>query len=181
MLQKPESIILPIPIRIVEYKHFIEQCYDFINDLDGFSSDYSRCAKFKLVIMELLTNAVKHSKTVSYLEIIKAENQLNIKKIDGGNKFTFKDIFSEEIIQFPMPHFTNEKKITALLGNNYKLPLVVKSGNKVEFLEPFEVDYSDMVIPENFGLLIIKQCSDYFYYYFDENNNQNIFEVIFNF
>ncbi|MBD3749162.1 MAG: hypothetical protein IE931_06690 [Sphingobacteriales bacterium] len=180
MLQKPGSITLPIPIKIVEYKHFIDECCAFINDIDSFCNDYSKSAKFKLVIMELLTNAVKHSKTVSYLEIIKTDDQLIIKKIDGGNKFAFKDIFSNEIIQFPMPHFTHGKKITALLGNNYKLPLVVKSGNKVEFLEPFEVDYSEMNIPENFGLLIIKQCSDYFYYYFDENKKQNVFEVIFN-
>lgn len=179
MLQKPESITLPIPVKIVEYKHFIEKCCAFINDVDSFCSDYSRSTKFKLVIMELLTNAVKHSKTVSYLEIFKTNEQVIIRKTDNGNKFSFKDIFSNEIIQFPIPHSATEKKITALLGNNYKLPVMLKGGNSVEFLEPFEVDYSTGIIPENFGLLIIKQCSDNFYYHYDEKNNQNIFEVIF--
>lgn len=181
MLQNTESITLPIPIKIVEYKHFIEKCCNFISDIGSFSNDFSRCAKFKLVIMELLTNAIKHSKTISYLEISKTNNQLIIRKIDEGNKFTFIDTFSDEIIQFPISHLTTTKKVTAMLGNNYKLPLLLKDGNSLEFLEPFEIDYSTNSIPENFGLLIIKQCSDYFYYHFDEKNRRNIFEVIFNF
>lgn len=182
MVQKPESITLPIPIKIVEYKHFIEQCCDFVFDVESLGDDFNKCAKFKLVIMELLTNAIKHSKTLSYLEIIKARDKLIVRKIDEGSRFLFKDIFSNELIEFPLTVFDGEMKLTALLGNNYELPLLLRSKNSVEFLLPEEVEFDSIFsIPENFGLLIIKKCSDYFYYHFDEENNRNIFEVVFNF
>ncbi|TKB97899.1 hypothetical protein [Pedobacter cryophilus] len=180
MVLKPNHLSLEIPLFINEYKLFIESCCDFIKDVPEISSDFRKSAKFKLVIMELLTNAMKHSKTTSFIHVIKEKQQLVIKKIDYGKRFYFKDAITNKDYDFPINDFRSIEKIKASLGNNYELHLLVKSNCKVEFLKEEEVVYESVFdIPEHFGLKIIRQCSDSFHYHFDEAQNQNIFEVIF--
>lgn len=179
MALKPERLKLEIPNQLHDYKSFIDNCCVFIGDVSDVSKNFAETAKFKLVIMELLTNAIKHGGTSSFIEIDKLSNQLIIRKIDEGNKFSFKDFHSDNIHRFPLDILPGTK-VTALLGNNYKLTLLVKSQHILEFLEPEEIDYhSIMDIPEHFGLMIIRQCCDVFHYHYDEQSNQNIFEVIF--
>lgn len=182
MFSTPTKLILEIPQQVNSYKLLIEQCCDFISDIKHFSEDFSKTSKFKLVIMELLTNAMKHCNAISYLEIHILQNQLVIRKVDCGRKFSFLDNDSKENYQFPIATFKEPVLINALLGNNYKLSLLIKSENHIEFLEPPEIDYlSFQEIPENFGLMIIKKCADVFQYYYDEKTFSNIFEVIFKF
>ncbi len=181
MVDNSNILKLNIPAKIVEYRYFIEECSDFILDVKNFGNDYNKMTKFKLVIMELLTNAIKHSKTDSFLEITKMENSLVVRKIDSGQKFNFRNKENDQELLIPIKDFKSEIKINARLGNNYELPILLKSEKHIEFLEPENLNHDTLLnIPENFGLLIIKQCSDNFYYYYDEKDNINVFEVIFN-
>ncbi len=182
MNSKSQTLTLEIPANISSYKIFIDTCCNFVSDFSHLASDFKRTAKFKLVIMELLTNAMKHCRIISFLEIYYKGNELVIKKRDGGEKFSFKDFETQESYHFPLANFIEPTKIQALLGNNYQLEVVVKSENLIEFLEPPEIDYLSInEIPENFGLMIIKQCSDQFHYYYNPEKEENIFEVVFKF
>ncbi|MEO5909275.1 MAG: hypothetical protein ABIP95_00220 [Pelobium sp.] len=179
MALKPERFKLQIPNQINDYKSFIDYCCDFIGDVSDVSKNFAETAKFKLVIMELLTNAMKHSSTCSFIEIEKLTNQLSIRKIDEGNRFSFKDLHTDNKHEFPLDILPGTK-VTALLGNNYKLTLLIKDKHLIEFIAPEEIEYKSFAdIPEHFGLMIIAQCCDVFHYQFNEKNNQNVFEVIF--
>lgn len=182
MVQKSQILTLEIPAQISSYKIIIETCCNFISDFSPLANDFKRIAKFKLVIMELLTNAMKHCKITSFLELHYTHNELIIRKIDGGSRFTFKDYDTDEHYHFPLINFTKPTTIQALLGNNYQLSVTVKSEHLIEFLEPAEIDYLNISeIPENFGLMIIKQCSDEFHYYYNPEKEENVFEVLLRF
>ena len=180
MVVKSGNFIIEIPINIPNYRVFIDQCLEFVMNNSDLGKDFKRTAKFKLAIMELLTNAMKHCRVVSYLDIQCYADKVVVKKIDSGQRFTFKDVDTNKHYDFPIDPFTEPSKINALLGNNYTLLINIKSKNQIEFLEPPAIDYLSIdEVPENFGLMIIKQCCDTFYYHYNNALSQNIFEVIF--
>lgn len=182
MVFKSKKLTLEIPIHIGSYKIFIETCCNFVNDFEPLSSDFKRLSKFKLVIMELLTNAMKHSRAVSFLELESKEDEIIIKKMDSGCPFSFSDAETAELHNFPLSGFSYPTKLTALLGNNYKLDLLIKDESLIEFLEPPEVDYFSMhEVPENFGLMVIRQCASAFHYHYNHPQGKNTFEVVFKF
>ncbi|HEX7367603.1 MAG TPA: hypothetical protein VF273_10930 [Pelobium sp.] len=182
MVEKSKKLTLEIPIHISSYKMFIETCCDFVKDVDALSRDFKRLSKFKLVIMELLTNAMKHSKAISFLELEIAESKLIIKKIDSGSKFYFSNADTGLPYSFPLTGFGYPSQIKALLGNNYTLNIIVKNENTIEFLEPPEIDYLSLQeIPENFGLMVIRQCASSFHYHYNHPLGKNTFEVILEF
>ncbi len=179
---KSKKLTLEIPMQIGSYKIFIETCCDFLSDFEPLSSDFRRLSKFKLVIMELLTNAMKHSKVVSFLELESKGNEVIIKKIDNGFPFSFSDAKTSTVHNFPLSGFSYPTELNALLGNNYTLGILIKDNGLVEFLEPPEIDYLSLQeIPENFGLMVIRQCASAFYYHYNHPEKKNTFEVIFKF
>lgn len=182
MVSKSKKLTLEIPLHIGSYKIFIETCCNFVSDFDPISSDFKRLSKFKLVIMELLTNAMKHCKVVSFLELELMQDKIIIKKIDEGKPFSFVNDDTNNLYEFPITNFTEPTQITALLGNNYKLDVKVKNDSIIEFLEPPVVDFTSIeAIPENFGLLVIRRCVDSFHYYYNHPAGKNTFEVVFKF
>lgn len=182
MVFKSKKLTLEVPIHIGSYKIFIETCCNFVSDFEPLASDFKRLSKFKLVIMELLTNAMKHSKAISFLELESSEGEIIVKKIDTGQPFTFSDSETAKTYNFPLNGFTYPTRFNALLGNNYKLDIIVKDESLIEFLEPPEIDYLSLhEIPENFGLMVIRQCSSAFYYHYNHPEGKNTFEVIFKF
>lgn len=182
MVFKSQKLTLEIPVHIGSYKIFIETCCNFVSDFEPLASDFKRLSKFKLVIMELLTNAMKHGRAVSFLELETKENEISIKKIDSGIPFTFSDCDTGITYTFPLTGFSQPTQLTALLGNNYKLDIVVKNENLIEFLEPPQTDYLSLQeVPENFGLMVIRQCASAFYYHYNYPAGKNTFEVLFKF
>lgn len=180
MVVKTGNLTLEIPVQITSYRLFIDQCLEFVTENSSLNKDFKRTAKFKLAIMELLTNAMKHCKAVSCIDIQCYTDKVVVKKIDSGQRFTFIDVDTDKHYSFPIDSFTAPLKINARLGNNYTLFINIKSNNQIEFLEPPIIDYLSMEeVPENFGLMIIKQCCDTFHYQYNKALSQNIFEVIF--
>lgn len=178
---KLDHFVLIIPSVIIDYKLLIDECCKYVLDVPMISNDVRRLTKFRLVIMELLTNAMKHHHLAnSSLQIFKMNSKIIVRKVDNGKIFSFKDAKTSEIYIFPLNYLKSEKIIVVLLGINYMLSLMIKSNLKVQFLNNDDLATASILdIPENFGLKIISRCSDLFYYYYDEANNQNVFEVIF--
>lgn len=180
MILAAEKLTVSIPSQINEYRLFIERSCDFVRDIPAHSKDFSKVAKFKLVIMELLTNAMKHCRKESYLIIEKSSTEIIVKKIDNGPKFSFSDFHTNKQYILPITDTEVDIEINALLANNNKMNLRIKSRNSIEFLAPEEIVYHSIFeIPEHFGLIIIRQCVDSLHYHYDELTQENIFEVIF--
>lgn len=180
MVIRAEKLTISIPSQINEYRLFIERSCDFVRDIPAHSSDFSKVAKFKLVIMELLTNAMKHCRKESYLVIEKSLSEITVKKIDNGPRFSFADFHTNKQYILPLTDEEVNVEINALLANNNKMNLRVRNRNSIEFLAPAEIIYHSIFeIPEHFGLLIIRQCVDSLYYHYDEITEENIFEVLF--
>ncbi len=182
MVFKPQKLTLEIPALISSYRTFIDTCCGFVGDFAPLSNDFKRLSKFKLVIMELLTNAMKHTKAVSFLELEIEENEIVIRKIDTGSKFSFSDSKTGKVHCFPLTDFEYPTQIMAVFGDNYTLDIIIKNENLIEFLEPIEVDYqSPQDLPENYGLMVIRQCSTSFHYHYNVPEGKNTFEVVFDF
>jgi hypothetical protein len=125
---------------------------------------------------------MKHTKATSFLELERFEDEIVIKKIDSGSRFSFSDAKTGKACNFPLTDFTYPTQITALLGNNYKLDLIVKDECLIEFLEPPEIDYLTLnEVPENFGLMVIRQCATSFHYHYNHPEGKNTFEVVLKF
>lgn len=182
MVFKSQKLTLEIPRQIGSYKIFIETCCNFVSDFKPLASDFNRLSKFKLVIMELLTNAVKHTNQIAFLELETKENELLIKKTDSGKTFKFSDAESANCYTFPLSGFDKPKFLTAVLGNNYKMDILIKNDNLIEFLEIPEVDYlSIQEVPENFGLMVIRKCVSTFHYHYNHPAGKNTFELVLKF
>jgi anti-sigma regulatory factor (Ser/Thr protein kinase) len=180
MANKAIKLHIELPKYISNYREFINQCYDFVVAHSFLKTDFKRLAKFKLAIMELLTNASKHGNINCVLEIKISKNLVEIRKIDTGIRFSFKDAQTSQDYTFPIDPFINPIKVNALVGQNYSINIAIITNARIEFLEPPEVDYLSIDhIPENFGLMVIRQCVDKFYYTYDDDKSLNIFEVLF--
>jgi two-component sensor histidine kinase len=180
MVIKAERLTVSIPSQINEYRLFIERSCDFVRDIPALSNDYSKVAKFKLVIMELLTNSIKHCRQESYLVIEKSLDEIVVKKIDNGPRFSFTDFYTNKKYILPLTDEEVDREINALLANNNKMLLKIRNKNSIEFLAPEEIIYQSIFeIPEHFGLLIIRQCADSLYYHYNAKLEENIFEVSF--
>jgi hypothetical protein len=177
---KALKLCISLPKSLSNYREIIDQCHDFVLNNSFLKGDFKRLLKFKLVIMELLTNATKHGNTNCQIEINVSNNLISIVKQDTDNTFSFIDLDTQKNCRFPLDDSIVSKNINALLGPNHSIILNVISTTKIEFLEPHFDDSSSVdQIPENFGLKVIRQCSDKFYYTYDVVNSLNLFEVLF--
>lgn len=182
MVANPKKLTLEIPTQIGSYRIFIDTCCDFVRNFEPLSGDFKKLSKFKLVIMELLTNAMKHGKTISFLELVLGEDTLMVRKVDNGSRFSFCDAQSGVVYTFPLTGIQYPKQILASFGKNYQLEVLVKDEDFLEFLEAKEIDHlSTVELPENYGLMVIRQCADSFHYYYNVPDGKNTFEVMFNF
>jgi hypothetical protein len=124
--------------------------------------------KAKIILTELLTNALKHSFIKSTrINIDLDNNHISISKIDYG-------------MPFPLIAFANssEERIPVtndILHTLYALP---KGRNTISFVcEESTMEDLDEVdrIVEHFGLIIITKASDKFIYRYDEATKANVF------
>lgn len=180
MSKKALKLSIQLPKSLSTFSEVIEQCHDFVLNNSFLKSDFKRLTRFKLVIMELLTNATKHGSNNCQIDIEVTNKQITVTKQDRDKTFTFKDLDTNQHYNFPLEECFTPKEIKALLGPNHVMSLNVLSNTEVEFLEPsFDEFLSIDHLPENFGLKVIRQCSDKFYYTYDKVNSLNLFVVIF--
>lgn len=156
--------------------------------IEGCLADHPGCemlvGKAKWIIIELLTNAAKHSgmNEIS-MDIAINENELIIEKTDNGNPLRLPVQNTTAQLVWPL------KKIPVGIINIHEDDMhtlygqIDESGNVIFFAEVkneaanrFPIEN----IAEHFGLLIITKSADNFTYQYDEKKRINSFKCIIN-
>ena len=129
--------------------------------------------RVKLILVELITNSIKHaeSKWINF-QIRIDEPQLCIEKLEKGLHITF----SSDTPQLPFDNIKDIRKINFSEMNHHQIqPL---DEYKFRFLNPYEQENLDIEhMPEHFGLYIITMASDSFIYEYDPKLNENKYTV----
>lgn len=140
-------------------------------------------SKLKLILVELLTNSLKHSggeKTT--LEVATNGTQLTIKKTDSGNGLAIR--YEENLLEWPLPgkHHANRiltvytdsnAILKAKLTNNCCLQFFIE---ETEQTGPLDIN----ALTEHFGLMIITRACHTFGYEFDIDSCTNTFTASIN-
>jgi hypothetical protein len=147
----------------------LKEMLEFINDnLVENVPAISLLFKAKIILTELLTNAVKHSFSRSTLiDICVADNCIVLKKTDHGMPLSLIAYANTGEPRIPI---TND-----ILHTLYAIP----EGNDTIRFACEEATMDDLVaierIVEHFGLIIITKASDKFVYQYCESTKANIF------
>ena len=165
-----EQDVLPFVIKVNEW---IEQ---------GLPQDRSSDVLFfksKLILTELVTNAIKHAHTNDFNLVVGIESDLvKITRIENGNPFS---LFSEgRALEWPLAASYIGKPVMILKDKMSNISAVIKDYYDIEFkLEEYSKDEEVVIdtLLEHFGLIIITKLSDKFNYSYDPNNHLNIFEA----
>jgi len=136
--------------------------------------------KTKMILIEFLTNAIKHcGDAKTFVEIGLTAVELVIKKKDAGNAVSFEIGGSRYIwplagVPRPGTHFSIYDhygcKLMAFIKDECNLRFWVEEP---EFAD--DPDFDAMQLPEHFGLMIIARASNRFEYFFDRHNCTNNF------
>jgi hypothetical protein len=134
--------------------------------------DESTTQKARMVLIELLTNAIKHGGAAECtLEIITAEDKIIIKKTDIGDALAMR---SEGLLyQWPLPGVHQGGRSIAIYGDGTCiLKAQLPNGCRARFIIeecPNTKPAADALynLPEHFGLMIITRACLAFEYEFD--------------
>jgi anti-sigma regulatory factor (Ser/Thr protein kinase) len=134
----------------------------------------------KVIITELLTNAIKHGGRESTLfDIEISANQLSIQKIDQGTPLYLVDNPKHS----PSDSQTENRKLISADPMNL-LYAYWEKENAIRFISE-ETSIEDFLsveqVMEHFGILIITRASDEFTYTYHKDTSSNIFKVRINF
>jgi hypothetical protein len=160
------------PEKIIEHtKHILS------NILEHVSLDLGYQRRIKLILIELITNSIKHSpEAFTSIQLIIDERHLSIQKIEKGIKIAF----SASSPQIPFENVNNILNISFSESNRHNIqPL---GQYKFKFLKPNHEEKPDIEqIPEHFGLYIITMAADSFVYQYDPEQGENTYIVHLNF
>lgn len=129
--------------------------------------------RIKLILIELLTNSIKHS-LISKGKIIVSVEQKSIKitLINKGTSF-----LSAIGKQLDICNIGEVIEVFFSETNNHHIKIIDK--NKLEFLNPYEHNFRTEELKDHYGLHIITLASNCFLYEYDIENRENIFIVLF--
>jgi two-component sensor histidine kinase len=160
--------LYPLSVDIVEY---VKQ---------QVNPDEAAIQKLKMVLIELLTNAIKHSgNNETIIEVSTTAHSINLKKTDQGNTFA---ITTDAIkLEWPLPGNHHTGRVISMYGDD-NCTLKGKLGNNCNinfFIEEHAhteaMDNAIISLPEHFGLTIITKACDSFTYKFDVDTCTNNF------
>ncbi|MBD1364605.1 hypothetical protein IDJ77_12365 [Mucilaginibacter sp. ZT4R22] len=173
-----------VPKQLI-FGHTAEELYPLVVEGVEFlqresDTDDDTLTKVKLVLMELLTNALKHSgggQTEVWLHV--DQSDIIIKKNDTGNPLV---IYCGGIKhEWPLPgNHQAGRIICAYSGNGSNLNAAVKNNCLVQFLvEETGPEETDLLrLPEHFGLMIIARACSSFAYEFNIDTCTNTFTAV---
>ncbi|PRY52416.1 hypothetical protein B0I27_106177 [Arcticibacter pallidicorallinus] len=128
------------------------------------------------VLVELLTNAVKHSGVEnSILSIDIGDKVINIRKTDNGRPFYLK-----EYGNFPLHASFVGEQIEIHKDELYCIYAIVESTNSLSFeVVEYPIHSLDQIMDmeEHYGLLILLKSSDSVRYLFKEVDGSNHFDI----
>ncbi|TDQ11992.1 ATP-binding protein [Pedobacter metabolipauper] len=168
---------LPVTIDL-EIPNDIDKLYDYAkrvlaNILEHVELDVSQQQRIKLILVELVTNSIKHtSDPNTQLQLIIDHPHLSIQKMEKGLQIQF----SASSPQIPFENIDHILKISFSQENKHQIqPL---DQYRFRFLNPFKDEgLSIDHMPEHFGLYIITLASDSFIYQYDPQLKENRYIV----
>ncbi|TZF84759.1 hypothetical protein FW774_07190 [Pedobacter sp. BS3] len=171
----------------VLFEHSTDNIYSFVNTVIDIIRENVHPEKYepnssavKQVIIELCTNAIKHSNCRQSIFMIETDHLfIKISKADSGLPFSL--ICSNMVLSFPLtlpytaePVIIRKDMLSTLLAAPVSMnELVFKY---IEHDEPESYDPQDLL--EHYGLLIIAKHTFEFTYQYDENSCTNIFKAV---
>lgn len=168
---------LPITIDL-EIPNDPDKIYDYTKKvlhsiLEYVDLDISFQRRIKLILVELVTNSIKHTSDAStQIQLVIDHPQLSIQKLERGLQIEF----SSNSPQIPFQEINKTLRISFSEQNRHQIqPL---DEYKFKFLNPYQeegltIDH----MPEHFGLYIITLASDSFIYQYDPDLKENRYIV----
>jgi anti-sigma regulatory factor (Ser/Thr protein kinase) len=165
--------------------------YSLLNEIVSFvkihfpSETYEeKISNCKQALIELLTNAVKHSNTdTSSISVVIEDHKIELIKLDKGRPFYLEHYTGWPPINWPLSKQYIGEKIKIYNDDFSHLHAIIQNENRIAFeLEEFPIESVnlDTNLIEHYGLLILTKVSDQFYYVRDSASNTNIFHVTIN-
>jgi len=163
-------IAIKIPNRpedILEYVNHVIQKLD-----EQVPLDIALKRKIRLILIELVTNSIKHSEDDEALIRLSFDHPtLTIQKVDKGLQIQFASQ-SQQI-----PFVDINKTIQVSFSEEKKQHIKVMDEYQFEFLDAYKEGLDINAMPEHFGLYIITLASDRFIYRHDPALKENRFIV----
>jgi len=165
--------IYPLTVQIISYIQNIAK--DIVDDDAGF--------RIKIILLELLTNSLKHmGDDVTRIGIDLKNDKLYISKQDKGRPLQINT--RQALLTWPLTQSKFTQNEIAIYGDDFgTLKGRVKNSNQLEFFtEDFDVRYVDretiMGLNEHYGLMIIARASDAFNYKHKPGTGVNTFTSV---
>lgn len=134
--------------------------------------DLATQRKIKMILIELVTNSIKHSgHSDSQIRLVIDEPSLTIQKKEKGVQIEF--MSSEQ--QIPFEEIDKTIKISFSTENKHHVKTLDRY--KFRFLDPFKEGLNIEHMPEHFGFYIITLASDSFVYQYDPEKKENHYIV----
>jgi hypothetical protein len=138
----------------------------------------------KQALIELLTNAVKHSNTTSSsISVIINDHKIELIKSDRGRAFFLEHYTGWPPISWPLSKQYIGEKINIYNDDFSELHAVIQTDSRIVFeMEEFPMEKVSATsnLIEHYGLLILTKVSDQFYYTHDAATHTNIFHLVIN-
>ncbi|MBA3828329.1 MAG: hypothetical protein H0X33_05290 [Taibaiella sp.] len=150
-------------------------------------TDYTKAQPFisrlRWIIIELLTNGVKHSGVPQIqLNIIFEDNELILEKMDNGRPLLIAEYEDRPKVKWPVGLNYKGKDIV-VCGDPLHLlhARIDQQGDASFFVEAIDNDGPLALdcVSEHFGFIIIAKASGSFTYHYDEADKVNIFRCTF--
>ncbi|MFD2144890.1 hypothetical protein [Mucilaginibacter antarcticus] len=174
-MANPVSKQFLLPNTRQSIKASVQELLDFIvNQLPADVNKDGVSFKIEVILIELLTNGIKHAGTKeTFLDITIDDHNINIDKKDFGNRYQPGNITSLLV------HNPGHRELLTKDGL-HSMYAVVESDTRIKFICE-EVDDDEVLdvndLMEHFGLLIITKASDSFTYEYNINMGLNTFSV----
>jgi len=145
---------------------------DFSDSLEG------RC---RMIITELLTNALKHSNiSESLITLVIDKTKITISKSDSGSPFYLNACGDRDAMKWPVEVSLSNSEIIIYEDDMCILKGSIKSPFKINFYTedlPVQIPPRPKNLLEHFGLMILTKSSDSFTYHYDSENKTNTFQA----
>jgi hypothetical protein len=175
-MAQPVSKQFLLPNTRQSIKPSVQELLDFvIRHIPAHVSTEGVSFKIEVILIELLTNGIKHAGTKeTFLDITIDDESIHIDKKDFGNRYHPGNITSLLI------HDPGYKELLTKDGL-HSMYAVVESDTQIKFVceevdDETVLDVSNLM--EHFGLLIITKASDNFTYQYDIAKGLNTFSVL---
>jgi anti-sigma regulatory factor (Ser/Thr protein kinase) len=133
--------------------------------------------KVKLVLMELLTNALKHNGGVqTYIQVSVSKDSVILTRADRGNAIAI--ISNGFRLEWPLPGRHHTGRVISFYGDDSgMLNGALKNNCHIRFFieETGRDEINKLHLPEHFGLMIITRACSNFEYEFDIDTCTNKF------